>query len=177
MLAHERHHARRRDPLRLASGRVLADALFFLPALRRLVERQQALAEIGADEAAVATAGGDRSALASAMLGFSEASSDEVIGLDPERIDYLLGEAPRWRFPLALCLAIGFALAAVLGFALLAGQTASGSATLALPFLSAKPCILMLAAIPAGVGLAGILCVRAQPRSPRVAVRPSAARN
>ena len=177
VLAHERHHARRRDPLRLASGRVLADALFFLPALRRLVERQQALAEIGADEAAVATAGGDRSALASAMLGFSGASSDEAIGLDPERIDYLLGEAPRWRFPLVLCLAVGFALAAVLGFAVLAGQTASGSATLALPFVSAKPCILMLAAIPAGVGLAGVLCVRAQPRSRRAAVRPTAARN
>jgi hypothetical protein len=175
-LAHERHHARRRDPLRLASSRVLADSLFFLPALRRLVERQQALAEIGADEAAVATAGGDRSMLASAMLGFSEASDDEAIGLDPERIDYLLGEGPRWRFPLALCLAIGFALAAVLGFAVLAGQ-ASGSATLALPFVSARPCILMLATIPAGVGAAGILCVRAQPRSRRVAVRPSAARN
>jgi Zn-dependent protease with chaperone function len=30
VLEHERHHARRRDPLRLASGRVLSRALFFL---------------------------------------------------------------------------------------------------------------------------------------------------
>jgi len=46
VLAHERHHARRRDPLRLATGRVLARALFFLPELRDLVNRQQALAEL-----------------------------------------------------------------------------------------------------------------------------------
>lgn len=53
VLAHERHHARRRDPLRFAAGRVLADALFFLPELGLLVERQQALAELSADESAV----------------------------------------------------------------------------------------------------------------------------
>lgn len=32
VLAHERHHARRHDPLRLACGRVLAGGLFFVPA-------------------------------------------------------------------------------------------------------------------------------------------------
>ena len=48
VLAHERHHARRRDPLRLASTRVLADALFFAPPLGELIRRQQSLAEIGA---------------------------------------------------------------------------------------------------------------------------------
>ena len=53
VLAHERHHARRRDPLRFAAGRVLAHALFFLPEFGRLVERQQALAELSADESAV----------------------------------------------------------------------------------------------------------------------------
>src|ERR1700744_6293998 len=40
VLAHERHHARRHDPLRFAAGRVLAHALFFLPELGLLVERQ-----------------------------------------------------------------------------------------------------------------------------------------
>ena len=38
VLAHERHHARRRDPLRLAIGRVLARALFFLPGLADLLD-------------------------------------------------------------------------------------------------------------------------------------------
>ena len=36
VLAHERHHARRRDPLRLATSRVLSRAMFFLPALGEL---------------------------------------------------------------------------------------------------------------------------------------------
>src|SRR5437588_2431038 len=39
VLAHERHHAVRRDPLRLLVARTLADALFFLPALGRIAER------------------------------------------------------------------------------------------------------------------------------------------
>ncbi|MGH2949992.1 MAG: M56 family metallopeptidase, partial [Solirubrobacteraceae bacterium] len=50
VLAHEVHHARRRDPLRLLVARALADGLFFLPALRRLTERYAALAELAADE-------------------------------------------------------------------------------------------------------------------------------
>ena len=133
VLAHERHHARRRDPLRLASTRVLADALFFVPPLRELIRRQHSLAEIGADEAAVAAAGGDRAPLASAMLSFSEASGAEAAGLAPERIDYLVGESPRWRFPLALVLVICFCLAALVALATLVAETASGSATLALP--------------------------------------------
>jgi hypothetical protein len=41
----------------------------------------------------------------------------------------------------------------LLAVAVLAGHVASGSATLALPFLSHQPCILVLAAIPAGLGV------------------------
>jgi Zn-dependent protease with chaperone function len=52
VLGHERHHARRRDPLRLTAGRVLAQALFFLPPLQTLVERHQLMAELSADEQA-----------------------------------------------------------------------------------------------------------------------------
>jgi hypothetical protein len=37
--------------------------------------------------------------------------------------------------------------------AVLAGHVASGSATLALPFLSRQPCIVVLAAIPAVLGV------------------------
>jgi len=39
----------------------------------------------------------------------------------------------------------------VLGVAILAGRSASGSASLAPPLLSAQPCIVVLALIPAGV--------------------------
>jgi hypothetical protein len=151
VLAHERHHAECRDPLRLASGRVVVAALFFLPPLRRLLERQQALAELGADEAALLAAGGDRAPLASAMLGLSDASAS----VDPDRIDHLLGELRRWRFPLALCLALGAAIALFSAVAALAASAASGSATLAPPFLSSQPCVAVLALLPAAFGWLG----------------------
>jgi hypothetical protein len=179
VLAHERHHASRRDPLRLAVTRVLRDALFFVPTLRRVIARQQSLAEIGADEAAVTSAGGDRVALASAMLNFSEASGADSAGLAPERIDYLVGETGLWRLPLALLLVIAFCLAALVALATLAAETASGSTTLALPLVSSAPCVVMLALIPAAVACVGVLYARRRARSARVAhvaARPAVAR-
>jgi BlaR1 peptidase M56 len=169
VLAHERHHARRRDPLRFAAGRVLAHALFFLPELGLLVERQQALAELSADESAVDGVPAQRSALARAMLSFSDAhTSGREGGVDPARIDYLLGEPPSWRFPAVLCLAAVGVLVLLVAVAVLAGRVASGSATLALPFLSRQPCILVLAVIPAALGvLAASLGRRLRLRSPR----------
>jgi hypothetical protein len=168
VLAHERHHARCHDPLRLACGRVLAAGLFFLPAMRRLTQRHDALAEIGADEAAVLTAGVERSGLASAMLSFSQASSADALGIDPERVDYLLGERPQWRFPVALCLGIAAALSLLIAVAVLAAHAAAGSATLAPPFLSSQPCVAVLAMMPAAAGLAGIAYARTR-QTPRPA--------
>ncbi len=169
VLAHERHHARRRDPLRFAAGRVLAHALFFLPELGLLVERQQALAELSADESAVDRVPAQRSALARAMLSFADApTSGGGGGIDPARIDYLLGEPPSWRFPALLCVAAVGVLALLVTVAVLAGRVASGSATLALPFLSRQPCILVLAVIPAALGvIAASLGRRLAVRSPR----------
>lgn len=43
VIAHEFHHARRRDPLRLAVGRVLVRALFFMPGLAGLARRHRDL--------------------------------------------------------------------------------------------------------------------------------------
>jgi Zn-dependent protease with chaperone function len=165
VLAHEKHHAARRDPLRLACGRVLAAGMFFVPAHRRLVERQRALAEISADEAAVFSAGGDRSALASAMLSFSRASGEDAAGIDPERVDYLLGERPRWGFPIALAVGVAAALSLFIAVAVLAAQAATGSATLAPPFLSSQPCVAVLAMIPATAGLTAVAYVRTRPTS------------
>lgn len=158
VLAHEFHHARRRDPLRLAVGRVLERALGPIPGLPALLERQRALAELSADESAVGADAGNRSALARAMLGFSDAAADEDAGgIDPARVDYLLGEPPSWRFPSLLFLAAVGILAVVIATAALAGQVASGSATLALPVLSHQPCIVLLAAVPtASAVLAGV---------------------
>jgi Peptidase family M48 len=150
VLAHERHHAHRRDPLRFAAGRVMARALFFLPGLAELARREEALAELSADESAINAAPGNRPALARAMLIFTEASRpDDPTGIAPERVDHLLGDAPSWRFPLLLCLLTLGVLAALITVTVLAGQLASGAATLAPPFLSRQPCVVVLATIPA----------------------------
>lgn len=173
VLAHERHHAYRHDPLRLAAGRVLARALFFLPGLGELVERQQALAELSADESAVNAAPANRSALAQAMLSFSDAgASASSAGIDPARVDYLLGETPSWQFPAVVCLAAAAIIFLLVAVAVLAGRLASGSATLALPFLSGQPCIVVLAAIPAVLGILAATCGRRT----RIRSAPSAAR-
>lgn len=92
VLAHEAHHAARRDPLRLLCARALEEGLFFLPALRRMGKRCATAAELAADEAAV-RAGGPQS-LASAMLTFGETGDPAVVGVSTERIDHLLGASP-----------------------------------------------------------------------------------
>lgn len=167
VLAHERHHAARRDPLRLAVGRVLARALFFLPGLKELSRRQQALAELSADESAVNAAPANRSGLAGAILSFSDARAAGYSGgVDLARVDFLLGESPSWRFPLALCLSAAAVLTLLAAIAVLAGQVAHGSATLAPPFLSRQPCVVVLAVFPSALGLlAAFLSRRARARS------------
>jgi Zn-dependent protease with chaperone function len=167
VLVHEHQHARRRDPLRLAASRVLARCLFFLPAVRELRRGQQLLAEVSADESAVNAAAGDRSALARAMLSFTDASGSS--GPDPARVDHLLGEPTGWRFPALTCTAALALLALVVTLAILVGREAAGSATLDPPFLSAQPCIVMLALIPCAAALVAR-------RVGRVLLRPSRTR-
>jgi Zn-dependent protease with chaperone function len=171
VLAHEREHARRRDPLRLAAGRVIARSLFFLPAVRMLRRGQQMLTEISADENAISVAAGDRSGLARAMLHFSEApEAGGTAGVEPARVDHLLGDAPGWRFPALMCTLAVVLLAVVVTLAILVGREAAGSATLDPPFLSAQPCVVMLALIPAGVGLVGLRARRVVRRAARTAL-------
>jgi Zn-dependent protease with chaperone function len=172
VLAHEQHHALRHDPLRLACGRALTRALFFIPGHRDLVERQHALAEISADDAAVVAAGGDRQGLASAMLRFSDASRADRRGVDPARVDNLLGEPGDWRLPILLCVAIAAALSLLVTLAVLAAHVAAGSATLAPPFLSGEPCIAILAMVPVSVGLGSVLLARGRDEAPTVQLNP-----
>jgi beta-lactamase regulating signal transducer with metallopeptidase domain len=163
VLMHERHHARRRDPLRLAAGRVLARALFFLPGLAELGRRRETLAEISADENAIEAGPEHRSALARAMLSFTDsAEADESVGIDPARVDHLLGEPASWRFPAFMFLVALSVLALLAAVAVLAGQEAAGSASLAPPFLSARPCVVVLALIPTGLALVAIAVARSR---------------
>jgi hypothetical protein len=161
VLLHEHHHARRRDPLRLAIGRVLSRALFFVPGMGELARHQRSLAELGADERAIAAGKENRSALARAMLSFSEdTDTGGSVGIDPARVDHLLGEPSSWRFPALLFVSALAVLALVATVASLASEVASGSATLAPPFLSDQPCVVMLGLIPATVGLVALWLAR-----------------
>jgi Zn-dependent protease with chaperone function len=66
VLEHERYHVRNLDPLKAALMRVLAEALFFLPALSSLRARYVAGRELAADRQAVALCG--RRPLAGALF-------------------------------------------------------------------------------------------------------------
>lgn len=161
VLDHERHHAQQRHPLQLAAARVIAESLFFVPGLRELSAHQKALAELSADECAVNAAPANRSALARAMLSFSDASNEtHGVGFDPARVDYLLGRAPTRRFPLLVCVVAAAVLGLVVAVAFLAGQVATGSATLAPPVLSRQPCVLALALTLALLAFVAARCVR-----------------
>jgi hypothetical protein len=166
VLAHENHHRRVRDPLRLAAGRILSDALFFLPGLRPLSTRYADLAELSADRAAVDASEGKTAPLASALLVFDEHGTPGATGLSPERVDSLLGEPVSRRIP-ALLLAGSVAALAALG-ALLWSLTpaASAEATFNLPLLSSAPCIVVS-------GLLGLpLCLAVARRRGRAASSP-----
>jgi len=152
VLAHEHHHRRVRDPLRLACGRVLGQALFFVPALKALFGRYADLAELNADDAAVRARAGGRAALASALLAFDAAGA----GISPERVDSLLGHAVGWRRPWWLLSASFASLAGLTGVTWGASQAASARATFDFPLLSARPCLAMLLLpLLAGVTLIG----------------------
>lgn len=153
VLAHERHHRDRRDPLRIAIGRVLARALFFMPVLGRLHSRYCATVELAADAAAVRADGGSPAALASAMLAFDGSTHPaSSVGIAPERVDHLLGRhAPR---PLPVApIAVALATAVAIGVAAwLLGGAAIAQLTLNLPLLSTQPCIVTLALVPGVLG-------------------------
>jgi hypothetical protein len=158
VLVHEDHHRTLRDPLRLASSRILSQALFFLPALPSLGDRYSDLAEERADAAAVRAAG-ETGPLAAALLAFDAAAPPGVSGISPGRVDSLLGQPPGWRLPSSL-VAISLATLSLLTVLIWrASAAASAHATFNLPVLSSQPCILFLALVPT-LGCAVVVCRR-----------------
>jgi Zn-dependent protease with chaperone function len=153
--AHEAHHARRRDPLRVLLVRTLSEAIFFLPALRRLAGRYEALAELSADEAAVERAGDPRP-LAGALLAFERNSTPAVVGIAPERVDNLLGQTPRWELPAAMLAGAAVTLAAALAVVVRVAD-ATQHAHFNLPLLAAQACMLLMAVVPLVLGAAALL--------------------
>ena len=156
VLAHETHHARRRDPLRQAGLTVLADSLFFLPGLRRLEQRYRELAELAADEAAVATVQ-DASLLAAAMLQFDDGDTPGAVVVAAERVDHLLGSPPRWDVPISMLAGSILTVAALLAVTLLAASAASArnsvgalAEQLCMTAMVVAPLIVLLAVAAAG---------------------------
>ena len=70
VLAHERHHARRRDPLRRALAQAISDAFWFIPAFRTTADTQMTISELAADAVAARSAGVQP--LASALVTFED---------------------------------------------------------------------------------------------------------
>ena len=158
VIEHERHHRARRDPLRLLAVRVMGEALFFLPALGRLAERYAALAELAADEAAVALT--HRRSLASALLVFGKLEPDAgVVGIAPERVDHLLGEPARWQISLSLIAGSALAALGVVALALTLAIGTLGDAV-RLPVLLAETCMLAMTIAPIALAGGGLLLSR-----------------
>ena len=151
VVAHERHHQQRRDPLKLLVASALGDALFFLPLLRRLRQRYAELAEVAADDAALA-ATGDRSILASALLTFGERSNPQlVVGIAPERVDHLLGHRARWELPITLVVGALVTLGGLVAIGA-AVASASAGAPMSVPFVLAQVCAVAMTVLPAIFG-------------------------
>jgi BlaR1 peptidase M56 len=146
VVAHEAHHARRRDPLRILLVTVLADALFFLPTLRRLKRRYAELAELAADEAAL-SAVGDASPLAAALLQFGETGVEGFVGIDPERVDHLLGRAPRWELPTGAIVGALLTVVALLAVVLTSARS-TAVAHVSLAQVAAQSCMIAMTAAP-----------------------------
>ena len=148
VLAHEHHHTRARDPLRFAVGRILTQALFFVPVLRPLFGRDADLAELNADGAAVRASAGRQGPLASALLVFDASAPPGVSGISSARVDSLLGEPVPWRLPVRLMAASLTSLSALSVLIWQVSALASVRATFNLPFLSSQPCVAMMLALP-----------------------------
>ena len=155
VLAHEFHHARRRDPLRLLVTRAVGAGLFFLPALGRLARRHAALTELAADEAAEGVGGGRRS-LAAALLAFDAHPDPAAVAIAPERVDRLLGERLSMRLPVLLIGGAAAALAAIGAVAIRVTQ-ATEQASVSLPGVLAQTCMLAMAAVPLLLGAGCLL--------------------
>ena len=107
VLLHERHHLRRRDPLRYLALRALTGGLFMLPLASMMERWVEARIELAADRAALAEA--PRGALAGALLVALSGTALMPAGLAPlsateARIAHLAGRPERPPVPWAAAL-------------------------------------------------------------------------
>ena len=136
VLAHERHHLRRHDPLRLLVLDALAAATCLLPAAATMRQRWEAQIELAADRAAFAVA--PRGALAGALLavlasGAAGAPGVAGFSVTEARITHLAGGTALPPIPLPAVLgSLGLIAVAVLGAIVLGGS--ADQVTMLCPF-------------------------------------------
>jgi len=169
VLAHEAHHVRRRDPLRMLVARTLAESAFFVPVLHRSRERYAALAELAADDAAV-RASGRPGPLAAALLAF-DVNGGPAAGVAPERVDHLAGQRSSWQVPMRDVMN-GIATIGVLGIVISATALASTGEGLSVAAVAMSGCTFFILAAPVLLALASHQYLAAPPRrrltAPRV---------
>jgi hypothetical protein len=171
VLAHEQHHRLVRDPLRFAFARILSQAMFFLPVMRSLRDRDADLAELNADRAAVRGSSGRQGPLASALLVFDASAPPGASGISSARVDSLLGAPDDWRMPFWQ---VATSFAGLMVAILLVWQASvfgSVWATLNLPFLSSEPCVSLMLLLSLLLGC--IAAFRRRARARRISFRRS----
>lgn len=117
VLLHEKYHLEKRDPLKVAVGKVVVTSLFFLPIVKSFYAKYLFAKELAADEEVVRKQGQRRnlaSALAKLITLKGTATADLMresggVGLINHRIDSLLGEKPTsWGRPSSSAIAASF---------------------------------------------------------------------
>jgi Peptidase family M48 len=163
VVAHEVHHRRRRDPLRLMATRALAAALFFVPVSRALAADHARLVELDADEAAITMTGGKK-ALAGALLLFVGSSQAAGAGIGAERVEALTGDRTRFVLPLALLAAGLSASLTIVAVAILTGLGRPDPDGAHLPGALEQACVLARALLPLGIGASVLVLTAVQRR-------------
>jgi len=151
VIAHERHHARRRDPLRRALAQAMSDALWFIPALRRTAATQMTISELAADAEAARSAGAQP--LASALVAFEDHGGPGA-GASPERVSQLVGERLPRRIGACSTFVAGTILLALIGGVVYLLRPVPAELCLPLSTALGAPLavlVLALACVPAGL--------------------------
>ncbi len=98
LLLHEKHHMENYDPLKILLGRLVVSALFFIPALRDILEQYLIDKEIAADRSAIRQQGhcrGIAGALEKLLQEHSTIPAEGLVAGGAEalsyRIDHLMG--------------------------------------------------------------------------------------
>jgi len=164
VIAHERHHARRRDPLRRALAQAMCHAFWFIPALRTTASTQVTISELAADAVAARRVGARP--LAAALIAFEDHGCADS-GASPERVRQIAGARRRQSsgaFSALIAVAILIALAGAVVYLL---QAVPAAVCLPLSTALGAPLAvvaLTVACVPAGlVGRTAAQAVGAEP--------------